>query len=220
MAKTLLDGVNEALKRSKLIAGTSLATLTDSPRQTYIDVAVQAWNEAVEQLYSKAGRSMPKEMAESTIILVNNKRDYQLKTNLQVLYWPLHNRADGEYICEWTQGYHDLMIRQPQPAEYTGLATFGVIRPSDGYIYLDRIPTTVEAGKTFHYIYDKDVSLSLATDTFPFDDRVFRSLVPVVSEFVQKEFDRAFDDDLVNLSFGRASRALTRQPMRTSWLPR
>ena len=163
---------------------------------------------------------MPKEMGEGRITLLNGKRDYQLKTDLEVLYWPLHNRADGEYIHEWRSGYHSLTIVQPQPDEYTGLASFGVIRPDSGEIYLDRVPTTEEAGKIFHYNYDKDVSLSAATDNFPFGDRVFRAMVPVVSELWQKEMDRAFDADILNTNFGRASRALTRQPMRRSWLQR
>ena len=52
MAKTLLDGVNEVLKRVSLIQGDNaiLTDLTDSSRQVYIDVAVQVWNESVDEI--------------------------------------------------------------------------------------------------------------------------------------------------------------------------
>ena len=43
MTKTLLNGVNDLLKRVKVIAGDTgtLSTLTDSAKQAYIDTAIQ-----------------------------------------------------------------------------------------------------------------------------------------------------------------------------------
>lgn len=222
MAKTLLNGVNEVLKRIKVIQGDSglLTTLTDSPRQIYIDLAVQVWNEAVEELYSRSGKSMPKEMATSSITLVTDDRDYALQTDLVALRWPFINQTDGEYIHEWKRGYHDLFSSQPQPSEYTGLATFAAIRPTDGELYLERIPKSQENGKIFTYNYDKDVSLSAFDDIFPFDDDVFRAMVPLVSEVVELGLDRDIQGALAATNFGRASRLLTKQPMRENWLPR
>lgn len=222
MAKTLLNGVNEVLKRIKVIQGDSglLTTLSDSTRQIYIDLAVQVWNEAMEELYSRAGKSMPTEMVESTITLVTDDRDYALAADLVAFRWPLVNQVKGEYIHEWRKGYHDLFTSQPQPDEYTGLATFAAIRPTDGELYLERIPKTQENGKVFTYNYDKDVSVALAADTFPFDDGVFRAMVPAVAEIVEIGLDREVEPALLSTNFGRAARLLTKQPMRTNWLPR
>lgn len=219
---TLLDGVNEVLKRVDLIQGDSglLTTLSDSPRQTYIDLAVQVWNEAVEQLYTSSGKSMPKEMAEDSITLVTGTRSYALAADLIDLRWPLHNRVEGEYIREWEAGYHSLEKSQPQPDEWTGLAYTAAISPIDGTLYLERIPTAAENGRVYFYNYDKDVSLSLAADTFPFDDAVFRAMVPAVAELWQFQKNRDTDAALFKPNFGRAARLLTKQPMRDSWLPR
>ncbi|MGI9626721.1 MAG: hypothetical protein ACR2QM_07790 [Longimicrobiales bacterium] len=222
MAKTLLNGVNEVLKRVGLIQGDSglLTTLSDSPRQTYIDLAVQVWNESVEQLYTTSGVSLPLEMAESSITLVTNDRDYALQTDLVALKWPLQNRDKGEYIHEWKKGYHDLIVSQPQPDQWEGLATFAAIRPSDGELFLERIPIAEQNGRVFTYNYDKDISLSVAADTFPFDDAVFRAMVPVVAELWALRKNRSGEGGVIKLNYGRASRLLTRQPMRSSWLPR
>lgn len=221
MAKTLLDGVNEVLKRIKVIQGDSglLTTLSDSPRQIYVDLSVQVWNEAMEELYTRSHVSLPREMAESSITLVTDDRDYALQTDLIDLRWPLHNRVDGEYIYEWKRGYHNLISSQPQPDEYTGLATFAAIRPIDGELYLERIPQAKENGKVFFYNYDKDVSVSAAADTFPFDDDVFRAMVPTVAEIVEIGLDREIQSAIAAANFGRASRMLTKQPMRDSWSP-
>ena len=219
---TLLDGVNEVLKRIKVIQGDSglLTTLTDSPRQRYIDVTVQVWNESMEQLYNRSGMSLPQEMAENSITLVTDDRDYALQSDLVALRWPLHNRADGQYIYEWEKGYHDLITSQLQPDEWTGLATFAAIRPTDGQLFLNRIPQAKENGKIFFYNYDKDISLSTAAAVFPFNNSVFRAMVPTVAELVEIGLDREIQAALVAANFGRASRLLTEQPMRTNWLPR
>lgn len=222
MAKTLLNGVNEVLKRTGVIQGDSglLVSLSDSPRQVYIDLAVQVWNEAVRQIYTLSHIPLPKEMAESSITLVTDDRDYALQGDLIALRWPLHNRADGEYIHEWKRGYHDLITSQPQPDQWTGLATFAAISPINGELYLERIPQAEENGKVFFYNYDKDISLSAADDTFPFDDDVFGAMVPVVAEVWEASRDRDPNVGLLSVNFGQASRLLTKQPMRDNWLPR
>ena len=71
MAKTLLNAVNEILKRVGVISGDSgaLTTLTDSARQKPIDVAIQVINEAMDELYSMPGISAPQGQGESTITL-------------------------------------------------------------------------------------------------------------------------------------------------------
>lgn len=219
---TLLDGVNEVLKRVGKIAGESgeLLTLTDVARQRYVDTAVQIWNELVEQLYSESDLPMPKELAEDTITLVTDDRDYDLASDLVQLHWPLLDETNGQYITAYPGGYMQMVIDQPFPANETGLAMFAAIRPTDGQLYLDKIPTANENSRVYKYRYDKDVSLSEASDTFPFSDQVFRAMVPAVSEVWSKRHNNTFNESHFNSSMGRAARFLTKVQQRTSWNPR
>lgn len=219
---TLLEGVNEVLKRVGLIAGESgeLLTLTDSARQRYVDTAVQIWNELLEDLYSAADKPLPKELAEGTLTLVTDDRDYAMESDLVQLHWPLLDSSNGQYITEYPGGFMQLKIDQPYPDNETGLPMFGAISPINGELYLDKIPTSNENGREYTYWYDKDVSLSEASDTFPFTDPVFRAMVPAVAEVWSKRHNNKFNDEHFNSSMGRAARLLTRVQQRTSWNPR
>lgn len=221
MAKTLLNGVNEVLKRAKLIQGDSgaLTTLSDSPRQVWIDNAVQAWNEIIEELYTISGKPLPKQLAESTITLVTDDRDYALQSDLTVLHWPFLDETNGQYIYEHTGGYLSLVASQPIPADFTGLPLTAAIRPTDGELYLDRIPTANENGLVYKYRYDKDISLSAAADTFPFTDATFRALVPAVTEVFNLYHRREFAEGVYKKSLGVGSRLLTQIQPRDSWMP-
>ena len=220
MAKTLLNGVNDLLIKAKLIQGDSgsLTTLTDSPRQVWIDSAKQAWNEVVEELYSATGKPMPQELAENTITLVTNTRAYTLQSDLVILHWPFIDETNGQYIYEYEGGYLDLVSIQPVPSDYTGLPLYGAIRPTDSYLYLDRIPSSTENGLVYKYRYDKDVSLSLATDTFPFGNSVYRALVEAAHEKFNIHTRREFISGVYDAAMGRAARLLTQKPQRTSYL--
>ena len=221
MAKTLLNGVNEVLKKAKLIQGDSglLTTLSDSPRQIWIDNAVQAWNEVVEELYSAISKPMPKELAEDTITLATNDRDYSLASGLVTLHFPLMDETNGQKIYEYEDGYLNLVASQPIPANFTGLPLYAVIRPTDGLLYLDRLPTASENGLVYKYRYDKDISMSAAADTVPFNDTVFRALVPAVAELFNFYHRREFNEGIWKVSMGRAARALTGTTPRASYLP-
>lgn len=216
---SLLNGVNEVFKRCKFIQGDSgsLASLSDSPRQVWIDQAVQIWNEVMEELYSVTDIPLPQELASSTITLVASSRAYSL-ASYNTLHWPFQDQTNGEYIYEYPGTYIDLIAAQPIPSNYTGLPLYGTIRETDGYIYLDRIPTSTEAGKVYTYQYDKDISMSSASDTFPFRDEVYRALIPVVAGLMKAENRKdampAFAENL-----GRAARLLSDKTVRTSYLP-
>lgn len=218
---TLLDGVNAVLKRVKVIQGDSgaLASLTDSARQNYIDICIQIWNELVEQLYSVSEVSMPKELAENTITLATGDRDYALQTDVVQLHFPLLDETNGQYITEYPGGYLQLVQDQPFPANETGLPTMAAIRPTDGQLYLDRIPTSAENGRVYKYRYDKDVSLSVAASTFPFIDPVYRAMIPAVAEVWMLRNNQTYNDGVYKSSMGRASRLLTGKQLRDSWLP-
>jgi hypothetical protein len=217
MAKTLLNGVNEVLKRANLIQGDSgaLTTLTDSARQVWIDNIVQIWNEVMEQLYETAQKPMPQELAEGSLTLVTNTRAYALST-FNKLYFPLHDTTNGQYIYDGGD-YLDLVTSQSVPADYTGLPLYAVIRPTDKQLYLDRIPTATENGLVYTYRYDKDLSVSAAADTFPFDDSVFRALVPAVKEVHMMNDKREFNDGMFKMSMARAAALLTGNVQRTSY---
>lgn len=107
MSKTLLDGVNDVLVKMKKIEGDSsaLTSLSNSPLQTYIDTAVMAWNEAIDELYSVDGVAKPKEQGLTTVTLVASDRDYTLPTDLIQIQWPLINEATGDEIFEYSGGY-------------------------------------------------------------------------------------------------------------------
>ncbi|MFQ5623745.1 MAG: hypothetical protein ACE5FS_10150 [Paracoccaceae bacterium] len=195
MAKTLLNGVNEVFKRIKLIQGdaAALTSLTDSARQHSIDLAIQIWNEVVDEIYDTSGAIRPNGLAENTITLATSDRDYALQSDVNKLLFPLLDETNGRKIFEYEGGYLAMVQEQIVPANWTGLPLYGTIRPTDGELYLDRIPTSDENGLVYKYRYLKDMELSVAADTFPFGDVVFRSLVPVVAEIIRQESDKETD---------------------------
>lgn len=219
MAKTLLDGINETLKATQIIAGDSaeLMSLTRSNIQVYIDASVRHWNEAIGVLYSSAELPLPTELAEDTITLVADTRDYELDSSLVQIRWPFQDETNGHFIRKFNGEYLDLVNSQPQPANYIGLPDSGVIRPTDGFLYLDRLPTSVEAGRIYKYRYDKDLVLTSETDPMPFSDAVFRQMVPVTKQLWERDFKKTFDEALFRIGVGTAARLLTKQQQNSSW---
>lgn len=216
--KTLLNGVNEVLKKAKLIQGDSgsLTTLTDSPRQIWVDSAVQAWNEAIEELYTTIEEPLPEVLAEATITLANGDRDYALNV-YNTLYWPFLDETNGQYIYEFNGSYLDMVNSQTVPADYTGLPLYGVIRPTDGQVYLDRIPSATEVGLIYKYRYMKDFSVSTAAATFPFKDSVFRAMVPAVAELFNLIHKHEFQEGIYRMNIARAARLVRGLPPITSY---
>lgn len=219
MAKTLLDGINEVLKRVKIIRGDTglLTSLTDATVQTHIDLTIQLWNESLDDLYRDTVK--PKELAENTITLVTGDRDYVLQTDLVELHFPLLDETLGNYIWEYHGQYLDMVAAQNIPSQWQGTPYYAVIRPTDGELYLDRIPTSEENGRIYKYRYDKDLVLSLAADTVPFNDTTFRAMVPVVSQLFERKRKRAFNQDEFDVSLGRAASLLATTEAPRSWWP-
>ena len=220
MSKTLLNGINAVLQRAQILdSGAALASLSDDARQVDIDIIIQAWNEAMEELFSIPGTPKPNIMGNSSITLVTSTRAYALASDLVRIVFPLRDTTNGRHIHEYPGGYTELVRQQLFPANWTGVPEFGAIRPSDGYIYLDRIPTANENGDVFTYDYEKDASLSSASDTFPFSDAVFRALMPAAYQIYIRETEQKFDDGMFAMTVGRASRLLIQTEPRDSWLP-
>jgi len=217
---TLLTGVNAVLKKNVIIDSSgALASLTDSPRQVFIDTAIAAWNEVIDELYSLSELPKPKQLAENTITLVTNDRDYALQSNVIQVFFPFQDETNGRYIYEYPGGYLQLVHDQPFPANETGLPQYGAISPEDGELYLDKKPTSAENGLVYKYRYNKDLIMDEAADVFPFNDMVYRALVDCVSEKWKLEHKREFDSSLFNRSLGRACRMLSQTPASPSWAP-
>lgn len=206
---TLLDGVNAVLKRVREIDSSGeLSSLTDSARQVAIDIAVMVWNEAIEDLYQLSSTPYPQEQAESTITLATGDRSYALASGLLQMRWPLIDKTNNQFIWEYEHGYNGLLLLDPEQDD-TGLPLWSAINPVNGELHLDRAPTSVENNNVYTYQYDKDVSLSLAADTMPFNDAVYRALVPAVAELWRRDAEKKFDGPLFKVSRARAAGYLT-----------
>ena len=221
MAKTLLNSVNEILLRVGNIHGdaAALTTLTSTARQRSIDIAIQVINEGIDELYSTTGIPLAQEQAESTVTLVATTRAYSLAADMVQLRWPFTDKTNNQYLEPYSGGYNQMLIDDPEQDD-TGLPQFAAIRATDGLLHLDRAPTSVEAGRIYTYQYDKDLSLSVAADTVPFGDAVFRGMVPAWVQLWKREMQAEFDGDLFKASIGRAARLMTQQHPRTNYFPR
>lgn len=221
MAKTLLNCVNEILKRTSNIAGDAgaLSSLTDSPRQVLIDLSVQVVNEGIDDLYAATDIAQPSEQAESTLTLVTSTRAYTLASDLIQIRYPMIDRTNNQYIGEYPGGYNAMLLQDPEQDD-TGLPMFGAFRATDGKFFLDRAPTSVENGRIYYYQYDKNLALTVAASTVPFNDAVFRAMVPVWVQLFKRERQNDFDGDLYRLNVGRASALLSQKQARTSYNPR
>lgn len=221
MAKTLLECVNETLKRVGMIAGDAgeLSSLADSARQRSIDVAVQVINEAIDELYTTSHIPMPNGQGESTITLVAGTKNYTLATTLVELRWPMIDKTNTQFLQPYPGGYNAMLLGDPEQDD-TGLPHYGAIRPTDGALWLDRAPEAADAGRVYTYQYDRDVVMADASDTVPFKDAVFRAMIPVWTQLWKREMRQDFDGDLYRLNLGRAARALTQRNARTSYSPR
>lgn len=221
MAKTLLNAVNEVLKRANEIAGdaAALTTLTDSARQHPIDLCVQVINEGMDELYSATGKPQPQEQKQGTITLVTDTRQYALASDLVTMRWPLIDKTNTQFIEQYPGDYNDMLMLDPEQDD-TGLPYYGSISPVNGYLHLDRAPTSVENGRVYTYQYDKDLVMAAAADTVPFSNAAFRAMVPVWVQLYKREKRNEFDSELYRTNLGRAARFVTMIEPRSSWSPR
>ncbi len=222
MAKTLLNCVNETLKRLKLIQGDAgaLTTLTDSSRQNWIDITVQVVNEGIDVLFDASNVPKPQELSETTteVTLVLNQREYTLPSDLVQIRWPGLDETNGIFIHRYPGGYEQLRKDQPRPdTGYEGTPIYGVINPSNGKLRLDHRPTAEDVGKVYIFEYDKDLVLSTATDTVPFSDAAFRAMVPAWAQLVQRDLKRDFDAAIFERQIGQAARFINQEQRRTHW---
>ena len=220
MPKTLLNGVNDVAKKLQLIKGQSgeFSTLTGLAQQYSVDVIITNWNVAIEDLYSKNEQARPNELSSTEITLTQGIREYDLPSDLLDIRWPLHNETTGEYITEYEDGFHALTIQQQIPTDYTGLPHQAVVRPTDGKLYMDYIPQAAQNGMVFKRYYDKNVSLSVKEDEFPFNDATYRAMVNVVAELSRRDLRSRFDAAFYRKFVAQAGRYLNKNIQRTSYI--
>jgi len=171
------------------------------------------------EVFQSSDKALPLELAENTITLVDGTRAYALQSNMVQLRFPFTDQTQGFQIFEYNGGYEQIFRDQPQPANHTGQASFAAIRPIDGLLYLNAIPTSQEDGDIYTYQYDKDITLSLAADTYPFADAVFETLISATAELVSRYKKRSFDSGEYNKALGLAVGLMTQGQQRTSWTP-
>lgn len=190
MAKTLLNGVNDVLKRLGDIKGNSgnLASLDNTEIQVKIDLAVQAWNEVVLELFSLSDEPVPNELGEQTITFATGVREYALNSDVVSLRFPFINSTTGHRVYEYDGGFLEMLDEQYISANYTGLPSQVAVKPN-GNLYFDRVPTSTENGKTVVVYYDKSNIVTSADDVFPFIDAIYHHLIPCVAELVKQGRD-------------------------------
>ena len=220
MAKTLLNFVNEVLKKTDVLDSDVglLTSLSDSARQTLIDLAVQSINEVIDEAYDVQGLSKPKQMRESSITLVAPNKDYALHSSLVTLRNEYHliDQTNNHVIYILEDGYYRIVQGDLQQDD-TGLPSYCAISPINGRLVFDRTPTSAEAGRVYKYRYDTDLELEVATDDVPFSNEVFRALVECAAERFKFHKHLEFSETAYNKGLARARRFIRKLPARASY---
>lgn len=218
MSKTLLDGINDLLDRVGILdANGALSSLTNQGKQLFIDRGIQIWNETIDHVCNMMGEAHPGETGSSSITLVTGTREYDLPSDLIQIRWPLMDQTNGHYIWEYPGGYEQMRIDQMIPADWLGLPYGAVINPTTGDLRMDRTPTSTENGLVYNMLYDKDLVMDAADDSFPFSDATYRALLPVVSEGWEAVTRNDFDKEEYRKQLSRALAMANKVNRRTHW---
>lgn len=222
MAKTLLNGINDVLKNVGLIGGedNALTSLTNNPRQTEIDVAVQCWNSLVIELFQFSNEPMPLEVSSTTITLATGDVDYDLPDDLVQIRWPMKNETYGYYIVQYDGGWDQMFRDQAIPANYTGRPHAAAIRPTDGRLVMEYIPTSAENGLQYTLLYDKELILSAQGDEFPFNDSVYTVLLDAAIESWRYKQKGKAAGGIYKRKIAQAARLLNKNQDRDTYAPR
>ena len=218
MATTLLTAVNAVLNRTAIVSASgTVSSLTNAGKQVYIDVTVQIWNEIVDDACNMMGEAHVGETGSSTITLVTDTREYSLPSDLVQIRWPLIDQTNGHYIWQYCDGYSQMRIDQFLPADWMGLPYSAAINPTTGLLRMSRTPTIAENGNAYNLFYDKDLVMTVATDTIPFSDAVYRALMPVVTEVFERRNRNDFDEAEYRRNLSRALAFMNKSNRRSNW---
>ena len=222
MAYTLLQATNKVLKRVSLIQGSSgeLSSLTDSARQTDVDIVVSSWNDVIDELY-KAGK-LPGEMDTGTFTLstsgTDSGREYAVDADFVAMAGNPIDTTNARTLTPYPGGYFRMREDLQDPSDSEGKPSHWVISPVSGNIRIDTTPQTADNGDIFTYVFEKTRNLSLAADTFPFGDDAVDALVDAVSQVwrLHRKGKTEFIDTLYQSSMTRAMRMVRgEQPSET-----
>ena len=236
MAVVFLQLVNASLKRVRVIQGdagelvTSTSTVTstatggtirkepfeDSGRQVQIDLMLQMWQEAIDEVYVMG--LFASGAATVTIALVDGTREYAMPDDFEAFAGE-HYRdrvfrgATTNLIVEEYEGGYARMLRdQPVASDYRGDPNHWAISPVTGNIRLDREPTSEQDGAIYNALYEKTILFddTSATELMPFSDTVANALVPVTAEGWNRVMKKEFDGGLFRVSLARALKRVRR----------
>src|SRR3990167_3759238 len=186
----------------------------------WVDNIIQIWNEVLHELYVKA--AFTGEVKEGTITLSTGTREYAIATDFEQFTGDMKdnkafiNSTIPHVMYEYPGGYEQMYADQPDPSVQSGRPNFYAINKANGKIRVDSTPTASENGEAYTYLYDKRLSLSTTTDTFPFSDTVVDAMLPVVTEvFRQDKNARAQTPIYALTSFGRCLSLMTQNKPRS-----
>jgi hypothetical protein len=225
MAIIYFEAVNETMKRVGLIAGdvgelgtSSGATASeifqaDSEKQHGVDMMIQMWQEATNEVFSLA--LVPKLVATATIDLASTTREYALPSDFERVAGidaneqVMRSATSVRILPEYPGGYLQLLADQPNATDYTGEPLHYAISPSNAattMLRVDREPTSNEDGWYYYLPYERTINLTVtqATEAMPYSDTVTRSLIPVVSEIFERHRKKEFDANVFRSSLVRA----------------
>lgn len=212
-----------AARRARLIQGDAgeFTSFTDPSRQADIDQILQIWNEVIDELFDLPGANVPrpKQLAQSTVTLLDGVRDYSLPSNFLRMYWPIIDYEGNRYVQHYPGDFLQFRKEILNPDTQVGFPVRGFISPVDNKLVFDFKPTSEEDGTVLTFVYDRDAALALASDVFPFNDAVTRSLVPVVVELFKNENRKSADGALLSSHFARAARYLVPSRQDESYYP-
>jgi hypothetical protein len=173
----------------------------------------------MDEIYSYTQEGLPLQQAESTITLATNVREYTLASDLIRMHFPLIDRTHAQYITQFPGGY-DAMLEWDIYQNQVGQPMYACISPIDGKLRVEQSPPASVNGYVYTYEYEKNLAMTLATDTVPFSDAVFRSMVPMWVQLYKREMEGEFDQPLYASALGRASRYLSQLEPRPNYLSR
>jgi hypothetical protein len=233
MAIVFFEAVNSSLKRAGVVVGdvTAMSTTTnataseifnaDSEIQQAVDQNLQMWQEITDEVFSLS--LAPTLVATATIDLVSGQREYALPSNFISVAG--HDRNEQvmraatsvRVLPQYPGGYLQMLADQPLATQWAGEPCAYAISVSNAattMLRVDRDPTDSEDGWYYYLPYERNTELTvtMATQTMPYNDVVTRSLVPVVAEMFERHRKNEFDAGIMRSSLVRALGRSRTQP--------
>jgi hypothetical protein len=175
-----LDGVNRILRTEGVIAGDddNASSFSDTAHENMLNLAKIAVQDSLSDFISD--RSVPFEQAESYITFTTGTRLYSLASDFMRFIDPKPKMykvdvattigiADGTFLYSYKGGEKQLRA---------DIFDYQTVRGDPYYFYGEGgttkqigvypVPNSDSNGEIYRYYYDKDVSVSVETDTLPF----------------------------------------------------